>query len=61
MTIHANGTPNSGLLASGQLGDAAKHELQGLDLERKVDQVILSNNQVRSTSLFFSQNNLMTS
>jgi indoleamine 2,3-dioxygenase len=46
MTIHANGKRNSGLLATGQLGEAAKRELKGLNLEHKVDQVVLSNDQV---------------
>lgn len=46
MTIHANGRQNSGLLANGQFGDAVKHELNGLNLEQKVDEIILSNDQV---------------
>lgn len=46
MTIHANGKLNSGLLATGQFGDAVNHELKGLNLEQKVDEVILSNDQV---------------
>jgi len=47
MTIHANGKLNSGLLATGQLGDAVKRELKGLDLQRNVEEVVLSNDQVR--------------
>lgn len=46
MTIHAHGKLNSGLLATGQFGDAVKNELKGLSLEQKVDEVILSNDQV---------------
>ena len=46
MTIHAHGKPNSGLLATGQFGETVKHELKGLDLEQKVDEAILSNDQV---------------
>ena len=49
MTIHANGKKNSGLLATGQLGDAVKHELKGLNLERKVDEVIFGNDQVNKS------------
>jgi indoleamine 2,3-dioxygenase len=51
MTIHANGKPNSGLLASGQFGDAVKQELKGLNLEQKVDEAILSDDQVRNCPL----------
>jgi hypothetical protein len=47
MTIHANGKLNSGLLATGQLGDAVKRELKGLNLQRNVEEVVLSNDQVR--------------
>lgn len=47
MTIHANGKQNSGLLATGQFGDAVHHELKGLNLEQKIDEAILSNDQVR--------------
>lgn len=46
MTIHANGKQNSGLLATGQFGDAVTHELKGLNLEQKIDEAILSNDQV---------------
>ena len=46
MTIHAHGKPNSGLLAAGQFGETVKHELKGLDLEQKVDEAILGNDQV---------------
>jgi len=41
MTIHGHGKPNSGLLATGHIGNAVKHELRGLDFERKVDEIIL--------------------
>jgi indoleamine 2,3-dioxygenase len=46
MTIHAHGKLNSGLLATGQFGDAVKQELKGLGLEQKVDEAIRSNDQV---------------
>lgn len=46
MTIHAHGKLNSGLLANGEFGDAVKHELKDLNLEQKVDEIILSNDQV---------------
>jgi len=52
MTIHANGKLNSGLLATGQFGDAVNHELKGLNLEQKVDEVILSNDQMMISALF---------
>lgn len=52
MTIHANGRQNSGLLALGQLGDTLKQELKGINLERKVDEIILSNDQVSSTVVY---------
>jgi indoleamine 2,3-dioxygenase len=46
MTIHAHGKLNSGLLATGQFGETVKHELKGLNLEQKVDEAILGNDQV---------------
>jgi indoleamine 2,3-dioxygenase len=46
MTIHANGKPNSGLLATGQFGEAVRSDLKGLNLEQKVDEVIFANDQV---------------
>ncbi|KDQ21352.1 hypothetical protein BOTBODRAFT_150132 [Botryobasidium botryosum FD-172 SS1] len=52
MTIHADGKQNSGLLATGQFGDAVKHELKGLNLEQKVDEVVLSNDQMMLSALF---------
>jgi indoleamine 2,3-dioxygenase len=47
MTIHAKGKPNSGLLATGHFGDAVRDELKDLKLEQKVDDVILTNDQVQ--------------
>ncbi|KAF7982205.1 hypothetical protein HWV62_29386 [Athelia sp. TMB] len=52
MTIHANGKQNSGLLATGQFGDAVHHELKGLNLEQKIDEAILSNDQMMISALF---------
>lgn len=46
MTIHQpNGT--AGLLAMGQFGDAVISELRGLDLEKEINKVIASDDQVR--------------